>query len=371
MIVATFNATTGWAGKNITWQDDRLVLDGHGVITAFDLMGYDGQGQLDWPSEEMRSWAAARYSWELAVATPAAVAQPAAATPEATPAEATTTPAATPAAATATPDTAVLAAPVTPPTPVTPTTVAHRPFMPETVTEEPAIAQGSATTEAPAAESTAEDDEAAAAAAETAAVAAETEMAAVEPEAAAEMEAVEPEAAAEVEVEAAPLASETEAAPPPADEVRDVLAPGGDIVELVGTAPYQEALEVIAGDTPESAPELEKWAHLIPEPDNPWDRNAVAVYIDARKIGYLPRESSAAYAALLTHLWAASRARAVCRAVVTGGSYKVTTQAGSVAEVDDEQFGVKLALAAPQHFDVTRELRQLTAEELAEGPPPI
>ena len=117
--------------------------------------------------------------------------------------------------------------------------------------------------------------------------------------------------------------------------------------------------------------ELEKWAHLIPEPDNPWDRNAVAVYIDARKIGYLPRESSAAYAALLTQLWATSRARAVCRAVVTGGSYKVTTQAGSVAEVDDEQFGVKLALAAPQHFDVTRELRQLTAEELAEGPPPI
>ena len=170
------------------------------------------------------------------------------------------------------------------------------------------------------------------------------------------------------DVEAAATA---EPAPQPSDEVYDVLAPGGDIVELVGTAPYQEALQAIAGDTPESAPELEKWAHLIPEPDNPWDRNAVAIYIDARKIGYLPRESSAAYAALLTQLWAGSRARAVCRAVVTGGSYKVTTQAGSVAEVDEEQFGVKLALAAPQHFDVTRELRQLTAGELAEGPPPI
>ena len=86
MIVATFNATTGWAGRNITWQDDRLVLEGHGVITAFDLMGYDGQGHLDWPSEEMRAWAAARYSWELAVATPAAVSMP-----EATPAAATAT----------------------------------------------------------------------------------------------------------------------------------------------------------------------------------------------------------------------------------------------------------------------------------------
>ena len=171
--------------------------------------------------------------------------------------------------------------------------------------------------------------------------------------------------------EAEPAADEAEAAAPAADQVRDVLAPGGDILEIVGTAPYQEALEAIAGDKPESAPELEKWAHLIPEPDNPWDRNAVAVYIDARKIGYLPRESSPAYAALLTQLWATSRARAVCRAVVIGGSYKVTTQAGSVAEVDEEQFGVKLALAAPQHFDVTRELRQLTTEELKEGPPPV
>jgi hypothetical protein len=261
----------------------------------------------------MRDWAAARYSWELAVATPAAGAAPAGAAPERSAAAATT-------------------APVTPPTPVTPTTVTHRPFVPETVAEEPTA-----------------------------------EAAAAEPEAQAVGQAMAPEPVAE----AGETVPATESAPPAADEVHDVLAPGGDIVELVGTAPYQDALQAIAGDKPESAPELEKWAHLVPEPDNPWDRNAVAVYIDARKTGYLPRESSAAYAALLMQLWGTSRARAVCRAVVTGGSHKVTTPAGSVAEVDDQQFGVKLALAAPQHFDVTRELKRLTAKELAEGPPPI
>jgi hypothetical protein len=340
MIVATFNATTGWAGRSITWQDDRLILDGHGVITTADVMEYDRQGHLDWPSEEMRSWAAARLSWEQAVVTPAAV---------------------------ATPEAASAAVTATPVTPVTPTMEAHRPFTPETAVEEPAAADAAVD------ESVAEDEDAVSA--ETAA-AVETMTAAgavVETDAAPENEAapaVEPETASAGEAAAASVAG-AEAAPPPSDDVRDVLAPSGDIAELVGTAPYQEALQVIAGDTPESAPELEKWAHLIPEPDNPWDRNAVAVYIDARKIGYLPRESSAAYAALLTQLWATSHARAVCRAVVSGGSYKVTTQAGSVTEVDDEQFGVKLALAAPQHFDVTRELKQLTAEELAEGPPPI
>jgi hypothetical protein len=65
MLVATFNATTGWAARQITWQDERFILEDHGVITAADVMAYDGQGQLDWPSEEMRGWAAARLSWEL------------------------------------------------------------------------------------------------------------------------------------------------------------------------------------------------------------------------------------------------------------------------------------------------------------------
>jgi hypothetical protein len=284
MLVATFNATTGWAGRQITWQDERIVLDGHGVITAADLMEYDRQGHLDWPSEEMRSWAAARQSWEQALATPAAGTLAAAGTVT-TAEQIASEPA--------------IAQPTTPITPITPTDA------------EPEAAEGVT-------------------------------------------DGAEPTAAAE-----------------PADEVRDVLAPGGDILEVIGTAPYQEVLAAIAGDKPETAPELEKWAHLVPEPDNPWDRNAVAVYVDSRKVGYLPRESSAAYAALLGQLWTTRRGRAVCRAVVGGGSYKLTTPSGTVSEVDEEQFGVRLALAAPQHFDVTQDLQTLSTEELAAGPPPV
>ena len=153
--------------------------------------------------------------------------------------------------------------------------------------------------------------------------------------------------------------------------MHDLLAPAGDIVDVVGTATYQEALAAVAGGEPDAALHVEKWAHLVPEPDNPWDRNAVAVYVDGRKVGYLPREHTAAYASLLGQIWANYRGRAVCRAVIGGDQYQVTSQLGAVTEVDEAQFDVKLALATPEHFAGTHDMRMLTAEELAAGPPPV
>ena len=37
-----------------------------------------------------------------------------------------------------------------------------------------------------------------------------------------------------------------------------------------------------------SAPEQVK-VEIIPEPENPYDKNAKAVYVDAKKIGYIPK----------------------------------------------------------------------------------
>jgi hypothetical protein len=351
MLVATFNATTGWAGRQISWQDDRFILDGHGAITAFDLMGYDGQGQLDWVSEEMRSWAGARYSWELAVADSTAaapamslpvVSEPAMAQPlEAQPV--ISQPSA-PEAAVADPETtqpAVPAAAVFGGTAAEPTA---GPAANPATTEAAVVAATPATADPEHAETMAD------------------EPAAAEPTVTPPMDA-DP---------AAPVTQAgAEPATKPTDEVRDVLAPGGDIQEVVGSAPFQEALAAIIGTEPGAAGDVEKWAHLIPEPENPWDRNAVAVYIDARKVGYLQRETSPAYAAILGRLWAGSRGRAVCRAVVSGGWRQVQSQVGSVTTVDDAQFGVRLALAAPQHFASAPEPRPLTAEELANGPTPV
>jgi hypothetical protein len=350
MLVATFNATTGWAGRQINWQDDRFILDGHGAITAFDLMGYDGQGQLDWVSEEMRSWAGARYSWELAVAG-STTAAPVMSQP-------------------------VVSEPV-PAQPVEPPPAALEAVAPEAVVTEPETTLPAAPATAVFGGTAAEPTASPAASPATEAAAMAATPATADPAhaktAADELAVAEPVVTPPTVADSAAPVTQAGAEPTtePTDEVRDVLAPGGDIQEVVGSAPFQEALAAIIGAEPGAAGDVEKWAHLIPEPENPWDRNAVAVYIDARKVGYLQRETSPAYAVILGRLWAGSRGRAVCRAVVSGGWQQVQSQVGSVTTVDDAQFGVRLALAAPQHFASAPEPRPLTAEELANGPTPV
>jgi hypothetical protein len=43
-------------------------------------------------------------------------------------------------------------------------------------------------------------------------------------------------------------------------------------------------------------------ARLVPEPDNPYDANAIAVYSGAGKVGYLPRERAPEYAEVFERL---------------------------------------------------------------------
>jgi len=67
MLVATFNATTGWAGKTITYEEGVFSLDEHGAITPADLLRYDDKGQVSWAYEGLREWVQ-----QLAGSTPAA-----------------------------------------------------------------------------------------------------------------------------------------------------------------------------------------------------------------------------------------------------------------------------------------------------------
>jgi hypothetical protein len=55
MIVATFNASTGWAGKCITREGEYFILEGYGGLRAVDVMQYDAAGQIDWHSDGMRA----------------------------------------------------------------------------------------------------------------------------------------------------------------------------------------------------------------------------------------------------------------------------------------------------------------------------
>ena len=99
-------------------------------------------------------------------------------------------------------------------------------------------------------------------------------------------------------------------------EPRVTFLRGRDSVNVAGESHYQEALRAIAGDG-EVRHDTE--AHLIPEPENEYDPDAVRVEIDGSKVGYLPRDLAPAWGPRLAEL--ASRRRVgACEATIVGGA---------------------------------------------------
>jgi hypothetical protein len=56
MLIATFNETTGWAGKTVVFENEQFILEDHGPISAADVMEYDRQGHLTWAYDGLQAW---------------------------------------------------------------------------------------------------------------------------------------------------------------------------------------------------------------------------------------------------------------------------------------------------------------------------
>src|SRR4051794_34340964 len=67
---------------------------------------------------------------------------------------------------------------------------------------------------------------------------------------------------------------------------------GDDLVRVVGTSHYQEALLELAPRESDEEVRVQKIGVLVPEPGNPHDPDAIAVHIDGRLVGYLSREEN-------------------------------------------------------------------------------
>lgn len=147
-----------------------------------------------------------------------------------------------------------------------------------------------------------------------------------------------------------------------------LLLPGGDAIDVVGESHYQEALETICGGKAEDAADRACWAFLQPEPDNPFDRNAVAVFINGLKVGYLSRDLAPNMSAVTTHLWNTMQARCVCRAQIRGGWRRERPRKDGTVDVDEGHYGVVLGLADWEHLEGMQDVAVLTAEQLANGP---
>jgi len=60
MLIATFGPTTAWVGRRITHDGDAFVLEGHGALSAAEIMEYDRQGHLQWVDDGTRAWVGSR-----------------------------------------------------------------------------------------------------------------------------------------------------------------------------------------------------------------------------------------------------------------------------------------------------------------------
>ena len=56
MLIATFGPHTALAGKGITREGDRFVLEGHGPLTPDEIMEHDRRGDLVWANDGTRAW---------------------------------------------------------------------------------------------------------------------------------------------------------------------------------------------------------------------------------------------------------------------------------------------------------------------------
>ncbi len=116
---------------------------------------------------------------------------------------------------------------------------------------------------------------------------------------------------------------------------------GGLEVGVVGESHYQDALTAIVGGKRPESVRIPTQATLVPEPDNPYDPNAVAVYIAGRKVGHLPRPAAEAFTPVGRRL-AEQQQVGACSATIIGGWDR--------GDGDTGHFGVTLDLAHPDRL---------------------
>jgi hypothetical protein len=110
---------------------------------------------------------------------------------------------------------------------------------------------------------------------------------------------------------------------------------------------FREDLVDYAAEVAETEPDR-RWfmAVLVREPDNPKDRNAIAIHAQGGgRLGYLTRENARRYGQVFESLEKRGYEAAACPAMLTGGG-------------SNKDYGVVLAISAPGYV-----LRDLTADE--------
>ena len=130
-------------------------------------------------------------------------------------------------------------------------------------------------------------------------------------------------------------------------QVEATLYEGFDTLEVVGESHYQDALWHIVGGRTADHVRKSINAILIPEPNNTYDANAIAVQISgpshALTVGYLSRDDAAAIGPGLRHLMARSGKYVALNGVITGGGQRANGLGflGVFLAYDPADFGIE------------------------------
>jgi hypothetical protein len=119
------------------------------------------------------------------------------------------------------------------------------------------------------------------------------------------------------------------------DALKPIGLPGGRTIEVVGESHYQDALDEVCGGKCEDGYQLLCQAELRPEPHNEYDKNAVGVYVEGRKVGHLTRPEAKRLQPRLLSLRKQGRLPQ-CGALITGGWYR--------GPADEGHYGIRLDL---------------------------
>jgi len=117
----------------------------------------------------------------------------------------------------------------------------------------------------------------------------------------------------------------------------------GDIgLQVVGESYYQDALRQVIGGDARNRVRVEIVAVLKAETDNPYDPNAVSIWIDGLKVGYLSRADAARYRPGLLALGLSYRRPIALAGVITGGGIRANGPGllGVFLRHDPRDFGV-------------------------------
>jgi hypothetical protein len=101
-----------------------------------------------------------------------------------------------------------------------------------------------------------------------------------------------------------------------------VLYGGGHDLEVVGESHYQDALWRIIGGRTTDRVRVEVQAVLVAESDNVHDPNAISIWIEGMKVGYLSRQDAEVYRPGLLALQTREDKSIGLRGVIVGGGIR-------------------------------------------------